>query len=66
MGIKSDDIEKALAELQKTVETLRKGDMTAEEALKLYEKGLSQFKACEDILNEKQQQIETCLNQEDA
>ena len=66
MGIKSDDIEKALAELQKTVETLRKGDMTAQEALKLYEKGLSQCKACEHILNEKQQQIETFLNQEDA
>lgn len=66
MGIKSDDIENALAELQKTVETLRKGDMTAQEALKLYKKGLSQCKACEDILNEKQQQIETCLNQEDA
>lgn len=66
MDIKSDDIEKALAELQKTVETLRKGEMTAQEAFKLYEKGLSQCKACEDILNEKQQQIETFLNQEDA
>ena len=40
--------------------------MTAQEAFKLYEKGLSQCKACEDILNEKQQQIETFLNQEDA
>ena len=65
MSIKSADIEKALTELQATVELLKKGDMTAEEALKLYEKGLEQCKTCENILNEKQQHIEICLNQKE-
>lgn len=65
MSIKSEDIQKALDELRETVETLRKGDMNADEALKLYQTGLKQCENCEKILEEKQQQIEICIEQED-
>ena len=51
------DFEKALAELEKLVETMEKGDLTLEESLKHFERGVSLTRACQQALADAEQKV---------
>ncbi len=51
------DFEKALAELEQLVETMEKGDLTLEESLKQFERGVTLTRACQKALTEAEQKV---------
>ncbi len=51
------DFEKALAELEQLVETMEKGDLTLEESLKQFERGITLTRACQKALSEAEQKV---------
>jgi exodeoxyribonuclease VII small subunit len=50
--------EKSLAELQKIVEQLEKGDLSLEKSLGLYEKGIGLTRFCQEELSQAKLKIE--------
>ena len=52
------DFEKALAELEQLVETMEKGDLTLEESLKHFERGVSLTRACQQALANAEQKVQ--------
>ena len=52
------DFEKALAELEQLVETMEKGDLTLEQSLKLFERGVSLTRACQQALANAEQKVQ--------
>lgn len=51
--------EKSIAELQDIVMQLEKGELSLENSLKQFEKGITIARKCQDILNQAEQKIET-------
>ena len=51
------DFEKALAELEQLVETMEKGDLTLEDSLKHFERGVTLTRACQKALTEAEQKV---------
>ena len=51
------DFEKSLAELEKLVETMEKGELTLEESLKQFERGISLTRACQQALAAAEQKV---------
>ena len=51
------DFEKALAELEQLVETMEKGDLTLEESLKHFERGVTLTRACQRALADAEQKV---------
>ena len=51
------DFEKALAELEQLVETMEKGELTLEESLKQFERGVTLTRACQKALAEAEQKV---------
>ena len=51
------DFEKSLATLETIVEKLESGDQPLEEALKLFEEGISLTRACQSALKQAEQKI---------
>ena len=51
--------EQALAELEKSAAELGKRDITLEESMKNFEKGIDYYNKCSDILTEAKQKIVT-------
>ena len=56
---KPSQFEKSLDELKKIVAQLEQGDLSLEESLKQYEKGITLAKKCETALTQAEQKIET-------
>lgn len=56
------EFEQALQELQQLVETLEKGDMSLQDSLKAFEKGIQLSACCEQTLNNAEQRIEKILD----
>lgn len=56
----SDDLslEGSLAELEKIVRALEEGDLTLEESLKAFERGVSLVRRCNSLLDGAEQKIE--------
>ena len=52
------DFEKALAELEQLVETMEKGDLTLEESLKQFERGVTLTRACQKALANAEQKVQ--------
>ena len=52
------DFEKALAELEQLVETMEKGDLTLEESLKQFERGVTLTRACQQALANAEQKVQ--------
>ena len=50
--------EKSISELQTIVTQLEKGELSLEESLKQFEKGISIARKCQDVLNQAEQKIE--------
>lgn len=51
--------EETMKKLEETAENLQKDDITLEEALKNYEKGIEYYNQCDEILKKAKQKIET-------
>lgn len=51
------DFEKALAELEQLVETMEKGDLTLEDSLKQFERGVTLTRACQKALAKAEQKV---------
>ena len=55
------DFEKSLAELEQLVETMEKGDLTLEESLKQFERGVSLTRACQKALAHAEQKVKILI-----
>ncbi len=58
---KAPEFEQALEELEKLVETLERGDLPLDEALKRFERGVELTRRCEGALKAAQQRVEILL-----
>jgi exodeoxyribonuclease VII small subunit len=56
---RSPSFEEALAELEALVETMEKGDLSLEESLKSFERGVELTRTCQQALKDAEQKIET-------
>lgn len=59
---KQPDFEAALAELESLVSTMEQGDLSLEESLKLFERGITLTRGCQESLKEAEQKVEILLN----
>lgn len=59
------DFETAVAELETLVDRLEQGDVSLEESLKLYEKGVLLSRDCQQQLTEAEQKVQMLLEQSD-
>ena len=54
--------EQSVNELEGIVKQLEKGELSLEDSLKQFEKGISLARRCQDILNQAEQKIELLTN----
>lgn len=57
--------EESLTELENLVEQLEKGDITLEESLKTFERGVQLARACQKALKEAEQKVQVLLDEND-
>jgi exodeoxyribonuclease VII small subunit len=55
------DFEKALAELEKIVERMERGDQTLDQSLKDFERGMELSRTCRKVLDEAEQRVEKLI-----
>lgn len=55
---KAVSFEKSIAELEAIVLQLEKGELSLEDSLKQFEKGVSQARACQEALTQAEQKVE--------
>jgi exodeoxyribonuclease VII small subunit len=60
----SINFEKTLAELEQLVETMEKGDLSLEESLKHFERGIVLTKTCQQALSEAEQKVSILLGKD--
>lgn len=58
---KQPDFETALVELETLVESLEQGDISLEESLKLFERGVTLTRHCQTSLKEAEQKVQILL-----
>ncbi len=58
------ELERALAELEQLVETLERGDLPLEEALRRFERGVELTRHCQSALKSAQQRVEMLLRRD--
>ncbi len=58
------NFEKTLAELEQLVEKMEKGDLSLEESLKYFERGVMLTKACQKALSEAEQKVSILLEKD--
>lgn len=58
---KKVDFEKSLDELTQIVETMEKGDLSLEQSLKQFEKGVQLTRQCQSALKEAEQSIQILM-----
>ncbi|CEG57709.1 exodeoxyribonuclease VII small subunit [Legionella fallonii] len=51
--------EQSVTELEEIVKQLEKGELSLEDSLKQFEKGISLARRCQDVLHQAEQRIET-------
>lgn len=61
---KAPDFEKSLAELENLVEALESGELSLEESLKTFEKGVQLTQACQKALQDAEQKVQVLLEQD--
>ena len=57
------DFEKALAELEKLVEQMEQGDISLEDSLKHFERGIALTRNCQDALKTAEQKVQILLKE---
>ncbi len=63
---KERTFEEAVAELEKTVDLLENGDVSLDEAVKLFEKGMKISKECHERLEKAEQKIKLLTEDKDG
>ncbi len=63
-NIKSPSFEEALTELESLVETLEHGELSLEESLKTFERGVKLTRTCQDALKQAEQKIQILSGKE--
>jgi exodeoxyribonuclease VII small subunit len=63
---KTTPFEKSMSELEKIAEQLEKGDLSLEDSLKQFEKGITLAKKCEQVLSQAEQKIQTLSTAKDT
>jgi exodeoxyribonuclease VII small subunit len=58
------NFEKTLAELEQLVEKMEEGDLSLEESLKYFERGVMLTKACQQALSEAEQKVNILLKKD--
>lgn len=58
------DFEKSLAELETLVERMEQGELTLEESLKSFERGMALTRHCQKALDQAQQKVDRLLEQD--
>jgi exodeoxyribonuclease VII small subunit len=56
------DFEKSLEELEKLVELMEQGDLSLEESLKHFERGIALTRSCQQALTEAEQKVKMLIN----
>ena len=59
---KTPSFEQAMAELESLVETMEQGDLSLEESLKYFERGVVLTRTCQQVLKEAEQKIQILSN----
>ncbi len=65
-GKKEIDFETALAQLERIVRELERGDLPLEKSLELFEQGVRLSRECQERLNEAERRIEVLLQDADG
>ena len=60
------DLEKSLAELEKIVELMEAGDLSLDESLKHFERGVTLTRQCQTALRSAEQKVEILLRKSGA
>ncbi|MCH9755719.1 MAG: exodeoxyribonuclease VII small subunit [Gammaproteobacteria bacterium] len=60
---KPAQFEKSIQALEQVVAALEKGDVSLDDALKQFEKGIQLTRTCQTLLTEAEQKIEQLMNQ---
>lgn len=60
---KPAQFEKSITALEHVVTSLEKGDLSLDDALKAFEKGIGLTRTCQTLLTEAEQKVEQLLNQ---
>ena len=61
---KSPDFETALAELEALVEKMEQGDLSLDESLKQFERGVQLTRSCQKALEEAEQKVQILLDKD--
>ena len=61
----SFDFEKSLKELEQLVEKMEEGDLSLEESLKQFERGIALTRACQQALQAAEQKVQILLSEGD-
>ena len=61
---KAADFETALAELEALVEKMEQGDLTLDESLKQFERGVQLTRSCQQALQEAEQKVQVLLEKD--
>ena len=59
------DFEKTLAELEKLVSNLEKGDLSLDESLSGFKQGIELTRKCQSVLDDAQQTVEQLIDSDD-
>ena len=65
-GEEAFDFEAALAELEQLVETMEQGDLSLEQSLKDFERGIQLTRSCQKALSEAEQKVQILLEKDGA
>ncbi|MGC1951714.1 MAG: exodeoxyribonuclease VII small subunit [Gammaproteobacteria bacterium] len=60
---KTPSFEQALEEFERLVERMETGDLSLEDSLKAFERGIELSRACQEVLNEADQRIQILTEQ---
>jgi exodeoxyribonuclease VII small subunit len=63
---KEPNFETALAELEELVETLEQGDISLEESLKLFERGVTLTRSCQKSLQQAEQKVQILMERSET
>lgn len=61
---KNNDFEKSLVELENIADSLESENLSLDESIKLFEKGIKLSKQCNELLKNAKQRIDTISNSE--
>ena len=61
---KTVNFEKTLAELEQLVQKMEQGDLSLEESLKYFERGIALTKKCQQALNDAEQKVKILLEKQ--